>query len=201
MQVTKQFHTVPDMTCKKLLFETVLFQFKFLWKKGSLKNNFFVNKSSIYPDKNVWRLSIIQSKFLGYNKWKGSVPDVTFRTWNFKRKQKITNLYSYLKRSMPETLFRTLANLLYFVQKNLSVRTFIIQKPVSKSSSFLVKAISKQALTHFQPVFHLNKPGHLFLLAKCLKKHMWEGDILSKQVIDLYLYLKTSCLVSSCVKY
>ena len=40
---------------------------------------------------------------------------------------------------------------------------------------------SKQALTHSQPVFHLNKPGHWFLLAKCLKKHMWKGHILSKE--------------------
>ena len=27
------------------------FQFKFLWRKGSLKHIFFVNKSSIYPEK------------------------------------------------------------------------------------------------------------------------------------------------------
>ena len=39
-----------------------------------------------------------------------------------------------------------------------------------------------QALTHFQPIFHLNKPGRWFLLAKCLKKHLWKGDILSKDV-------------------
>ena len=31
---------------------------------------------------------------------------------------------------MPETLFGTLGNLLYSVQKNLLVRTVIIQKPV-----------------------------------------------------------------------
>ena len=92
---------------------------------------------------------------------------------------------------MPETLFGTLANLLFSVQKNLSVRTLIIQKPVkwfvmqnswlvSKPSTFLVKGISKQALTHFQPMFHLNKPGCWFLLAKCLKKCLWKSSILSK---------------------
>ena len=128
---------------------------------------------------------------MGHSKWKGSVPDVIFRTWHFKRKQKITSLHLYLKRSMPETLFGTLANLLHSVQKNLSVRTLIIQKPVkwfvmqnswlvSKPSTFLVKGISKQALTHFQPIFHLNKPGCWFLLAKCLKKHLWKSDILIK---------------------
>ena len=128
---------------------------------------------------------------MGYSKWKGSVLNVTFWKWHFKRKKKITSLHSYLKRSMPETLFRTLPNLLYSVQKNLSVRTLIIQKPVkwfvmqnswlvSKWSTFLVKGISKQALTHFQPIFHLNKPGCWFLSAKCLKKYMWKSDILSK---------------------
>ena len=35
---------------KKLLFERVLIQFKFLWRKGSLKQN-FLNKSSVYPEK------------------------------------------------------------------------------------------------------------------------------------------------------
>ena len=39
------------------------------------------------------------------------------------RKTKITSLHSYLKRSMPETLFGTLTNLLYSVQKHLSART------------------------------------------------------------------------------
>ena len=128
---------------------------------------------------------------MGYSKWKWGVLDVTFQTWHFKRKHKIASLHSYLRRSMPETLFGTFANLLYSVQKNLSVRTLIIQKPVkwfvmqnswlvSKWSTFLVKGISKQALTHFQPIFHLNKPGCWFLSAKCLKKHMWKSDILSK---------------------
>ena len=92
---------------------------------------------------------------------------------------------------MSETLFGTLANLLCSVQKNISVRTLIIQKPVkrsviqnswlvSKPSTFLVKGISNQALTHFQPIFHLNKPGCWFLLGKCFKKHLWKSDILSK---------------------
>ena len=130
---------------------------------------------------------------MGYSKWKGSVPDVTFRTWHFKRKKKITSLHSYLKRSMPETLFGTLPNLLYSAHKNLSVRTLIILKPVkwfamqnscqvSKLTTFLVKGIFKQTLTHFQPMFHLNKPDCWFLQAKCLKKHLWRSD--------LYLYLK-----------
>ena len=61
LQVREQFHTVPDVKCKKtLLFETaVLFPFKFLRRKGSLKHNFFVDKSSIYPEKTqkVWSLS------------------------------------------------------------------------------------------------------------------------------------------------
>ena len=128
---------------------------------------------------------------MGYSKWKGSVPDVTFWTWHFKRKKKITSLHSYLKRSMPETLFGTLTNLLYSVQKHLSARTLIIQKLVkwfamqniwlvSKSITFLVTGISKQILTHFQPMFLLNKSVSWFLLGKCLKKHLWKSDILSK---------------------
>ena len=128
---------------------------------------------------------------MGYSKWKGSVLDVTFRTWHFKRKKKITSLHSYLKRSMPETLFGALTNLLYSVQKHLSARNLIIQKPVkwfamqnswlvSKPSTFLVTAISKQILTHFQPMFHLSKPVSWFLLGKCLKKRLWKSDILSK---------------------
>ena len=128
---------------------------------------------------------------MGYSKWKGSVLDMTFWTWHFKRKQKITSWHTYLRRSMSETLFGTLANLLCSVQKNISVRTLIIQKPVkrsviqnswlvSKPSTFLVKGISNQALTHFQPIFYLNKPGCWFLLGKCFKKHLWKSDILSK---------------------
>ena len=121
---------------------------------------------------------------MGYSKWKGSVPDVILQ-------KETENQNSYLQRSMPETLFGTLANLLYSVQKNHSVRTLIIQKPVkwfvmqsswlvSKPSTFLVKGISKLALTYFQPMFHLNKSGCWFLLAKCLKKHLWQSYILSK---------------------
>ena len=45
------------------------------------------------------------------------------RDVSLQRKTKITSLYSYLKRSMPETLFGTLTNLLYSVQKHLSART------------------------------------------------------------------------------
>ena len=89
---------------------------------------------------------------------------------------------------MPETLFGTLPNLLYSAKKNLSVRTLIMQKPVkrfvmqnswlvSRLTTFLVKDIFKQTLTHFQPMFYLNKPGCWFLLAKCLKKHLWKSDI------------------------
>ena len=131
-------------------------------------------------------------------------------------KQKITSLHSYLKRSMPETLFRTLPNLLYSVQKNLSVRTLIIQKPVkwfvmqnswlvSKPSTFWVKGISKQALTCFQPMFHLNKPGRWFLLVKCLKKHLWKSYISSKDAghgpvsllkMSLYRRLFLACFAS-----
>ena len=51
---------------------------------------------------------------------------------------------------------------------------------VSKLTTFLVEGIFKQTLTHSQPVFHLDKPGCWFLLAKCLKKHLWKSDILSK---------------------
>ena len=29
-------------------------------------------------------------------------------------------------------------------------------------------------------MFHLNKPGSLFLPAKCVKKHLWKIDIFSK---------------------
>ena len=115
-----------------------------------------------------------------------------FRTWRyFKVEKKITSLHSYLKRLMPETLFRTLTNFLDFVQKHFSVRTLIRQilvkwfpmrssLLVSKPTTFLVKGISKQILTHFQPMFHLSKPGSLFLPAKCVKKHLWKSDILTK---------------------
>ena len=116
------------------------------------------------------------------SKWKGSVPDI---------KKKILSLHSYLKRSMPGTLFGTLTKLLYSVQKHLLPRTNVVQKPVKwfamqnswlvpKPFTFLVKGISKQALTHFQPIFHLNKPGSWFLLAKCLKNHLWKSDIIIK---------------------
>ena len=46
-------------------------------------------------------------------------------------------------------------------------------------SQRLERGISKQTLTHFQPMFHLNKPGCCFLLAKCLKKHLWKSDVFS----------------------
>ena len=95
-----------------------------------------------------------------------------------------------MKRSIPETLFGTLTNLRDSVQKHFSIRTLIRQKLVkwfamqnswlvSKLTTFLVKGISKQILTHFQPMFHLNKPGSLFLV-KFVKKHLWKSDILSK---------------------
>ena len=73
------------------------------------------------------------------------VPGMTLQ--KEKEKHKFTQVY----RSIPETLFETLTNLLYSVQKHLSVRTFIIQKkpvkwfavqnsrPVSKLSPFLWK--------------------------------------------------------------
>ena len=116
-----------------------------------------------------------------------------FRTWHFKRKNKITSLHSYLKRSMPETIFGTLTNLLYSVQKKLLVKNLIIQEPVkwfamqnswlvSKPSIIFVKSISKQTLIHFQPMFHLNKPGSWFFLAKCLKTYLWKSDILSQDL-------------------
>ena len=44
----------------------------------------------------------------------------------------------------------------------------------------LVEGISKKTLKHFQSMLHLNKPGSWFLLAKCLKKHLWMSNILSK---------------------
>ena len=61
---------------------------------------------------------------------------------------------------MSETFFGTLTKLLYSVQKHLSARTLITQKPVklfamqnswlvSRPSTFLVKGISKQTLTRF----------------------------------------------------
>ena len=50
---------------------------------------------------------------------------------------------------------------------------------VSKTTAFLVKDISKQILAHFQPMFHLNKLGSLFLV-KFGKKHLWKSDILIK---------------------
>ena len=127
-----------------------------------------------------------------YSKWKGSVPDVTFRTWYFKRKKKILSLHSYLKRSMPETLFGRLTNLLYSVRKHLSavtlytevVKWFAMQNSwlVSELSTFLVTGVFKQVLTHFQSIIHLNKPVSWFLLGKCLKKHLWKSDILRTYV-------------------
>ena len=91
---------------------------------------------------------------------------------------------------MPETLFWTLTNLLDSVQKQFLVRTLIRQKLVkrfamqsswlvSKQTTFLVKGISKQILTHFQSMSHLNKPGSLFLV-KLMKKYLWKSNILSK---------------------
>ena len=87
----------------------------------------------------------------------------------FKREKKITSLHSYLKRSIPETLFGTLANLLQSVQKHFSVRTLIIRNQsknyikqnswlVSKRSTFLKKClfpnrhypISSQCVSHGQ---------------------------------------------------
>ena len=76
---------------------------------------------------------------------------------------------------MSETLFEILTNLLDSVQKEFLVKTLIRQKLVkwfpmqnswlvSKPTTFLVKDISKQILAHFQPIFHLNKPGSLSLV-------------------------------------
>ena len=133
---------------------------------------------------------------MGYSKWKGCVPDVMFQTLHFKGEKKITSIHSYLKRSMHESLFGTLTNLLDSVQKHFSVTTLIRQKLVkwfamqnswlvSKLTTFLVKGIS--ILTNLQPIFHLNKPDSLLSLTKSVKKHLWKSDILSKDAMHLYL--------------
>ena len=61
------------------------------------------------------------------------------------------------------------------------VKCYAVQNSwmVSKPKTFLVKGVSKQILTHSKPMFHLNKPGSLFLV-KFVKKHLWKSDILSK---------------------
>ena len=111
-------------------------------KSCYFKQCFF--SSNIYEEKAVlniislWiNLQYIQKKqkilrlnYLGYSKWKGSLLDVTFQMWHFKGEKKIASLHSYLKRSMPETLFGTLTNLLDSVQKQFLVRTLIRQKLV-----------------------------------------------------------------------
>ena len=52
---------------------------------------------------------------------------MTFQTWHFKEETEMTSLHSYLKRSMPKTLFGTLTNLLDSAQKQFLVRTRIRQ--------------------------------------------------------------------------
>ena len=122
-----------------------------------------------------------------------------FWTWHFKGEKKVTSIHLYMKRSIPETLFGTLTNLRDSVQKHFSIRTLIRQKLVkwfamqnswlvSKPTTFSVKGISKQIVTHFQPMFHLNKPGSLFLV-KCVKKHLWKSDISSKDAGQWPVYL------------
>ena len=128
-------------------FLKLLFQFKFLWRKGSLNIISFVSKSAINPEKTqkVWRLIIIHNKFLGYSKWKGSVPDVMFWTWQFKGEKKITSLHSYLKRSMPETLFGTLTNLLYSVQNTFQLELLLYRT----RHDFQCKTVLRKVLLQF----------------------------------------------------
>ena len=57
-----------------------------------------------------------------------------------------------------------------------------------------MKGISKHTLTHFQPIFYLNKPGSWFLLAKCVKKHLWKSGILIKDASSMqYGGISTFC--------
>ena len=50
---------------------------------------------------------------------------------------------------------------------------------------------SKQTLTYFKPMLYLNQPGSWFLLAKCLKNHLWKSDMIIKDTSHLPVsYLK-----------
>ena len=90
-----------------------------------------MNKSLIHPEKSKKSLKIKLSFKINFwatvNKnrvfWT-DVPDVTLQT------EKEISLHLHLQRSMPETLFGTLTNLLNSVQKSFSVRTLIKQKLV-----------------------------------------------------------------------
>ena len=132
--------------------------------------------------------AIIQNKFLRYSKWKGSAPDVTLQ------KEKNNHEFTFISEEINAwNTFWNITKLTILCSEKPFSKNSIIQKPVkwfamqnswlvSKLTTFLVKGIFKQTLTHFQPMFHLNKPDCWFLLAKCLKKHLWRSD--------LYLYLK-----------
>ena len=125
---------------------------------------------------------------MGYSKRKGSAPDVTLQ------KEKGNHKFTFiLEETNVWNNFWSISKLTILgSEKRFSKNSYHIdtsqmicnakQLAVSEPSIFLVKGISKQTLTHFQPIFHTNKPGSWFLLAKCLKKHLWIRDILSKDV-------------------
>ena len=109
-----------------------------------------------------------------------------FRTWHFKRKKKITSLHSYLKRSMSETLFGTLTNLLYSVQKNLTVRTRIIQKPVKWFVNLHLNCFMLEAKLWDDPLVNTTSSATAFLLRF--------SDILLNLQSDVLLHGKSAPL-------
>ena len=89
-----------------------------------------MDKSSIYPEKRTKTFKTELSFKINF--WTTANEKGVFRMCCSRRDtskggNNITSLHSYLKRSMPETLFRTLTNLLDFVQKQFLVRTLIRQ--------------------------------------------------------------------------
>ena len=68
------------------------------------------------------------------------VPDMTLQ-----KEKKITSLHSYLKRSIPETLFGTLTNLIYSIQNTFQLELLLYRT----SHDFQCKTVLRKVLLQF----------------------------------------------------
>ena len=95
------------------------------------------------------------------------------------KKEKENHKFTFISEEIKtETLFVTLRNLLFSVQKHLSYYTSdytILYKQLAgfQTVHIFSKRYIQTEINPFPAMFHLNKPGSWLLLAKCLKKHLW----------------------------
>ena len=121
---------------------------------------------------------------MGYSKRKESVPDVTLQ------KETENHKFTFISEINAWNTYWNISKLTILCsEKPFSKKSYytetsqVISNAKQLAGCQTIQIFSERylhALTHFQPRFHLNKPGCWFLLAKCLKKQLWKSDILSK---------------------